>query len=221
MTRIEATKVLASAFQTLSESDQNQFMSICNTLLQVNYIVNRQSDYGVYDFINQHVEAFQAYFLLSGFKLMINPEHRLAAIVNEEGMNCMKLKKFETVIILALRMLYHRKMGKISLASQVEIDVRELHEEIARVGYAPEDNRVTKTELLPTLALFRRYNLINYIARDFNDDSRLIIYPSITIAVGYESIIEANDKFLSLSKGGDIDDNEEIDENQDDQLDVL
>jgi hypothetical protein len=221
MDRREAAVEIAKAFQKFSESDKDKFMTICNTLLQVNYMVNRPSNYDDYDFVNKNEDAFVAYFTLSGFRLSLAREYRMVSVVNEEGLNRFRLKKFETVVILILRILYQRKFETITVSSNVEIDVRDIHHELQRVGYGQQDNRVAKGDLKDTLKFFRKYNLIDYIAKDLNDDSRIIIHPSITIAVAYSEIKDSLDRLQSLTKGGDIDDTEDFDEDQADELDVL
>jgi hypothetical protein len=221
MDRSEAAREISKAFQSFTESDKDRFMMVCNTLLQVNYMVNRPTNHDDYDFVNKHETVFKAYFMLSGFRLILYREHRMVAVVNDENLNRFRLRKFETVVILILRILYHRKMEKITLSPDVEIDVRDIHLELQRVGYGQQDNRVAKGDLKDALRHFRRYNLINYIARDFSDDSRISIHPSIMVAVGYADIRDVLERLQSLAKGGDSDDVEDTDEDQTDQLDVL
>ena len=69
-------------------------------------------------------------------------------------------------------------------------------------------NKLDKTTLRNTMGYFKRYHLVQNIDSDMaNPDTRVIIYPSILLAVSNASLDElyqtAKDKLEKYSKGGD------------------
>jgi hypothetical protein len=86
----------------------------------------------------------------------------------------------------------------------------DLHVELSRIGYTSDDERVKKSELYPILRMYRNYNIIDYISKDLDDESRIAIYPSIIYAVDIGSIKDAIDMFKAYGVGESED--EEINE---------
>jgi len=129
---------------------------------------------------------------------------------NLSNFNKLSLKKLESVILLALRILYFRINEKVSLSNNVEVNLTDLHVELSRIGYTSDDERVKKSELYPILRMYRNYNIIDYISKDLDDESRIAIYPSIIYAVDISSIKDAIDMFKAYGVGESED--EEINE---------
>jgi hypothetical protein len=49
--------------------------------------------------------------------------------------------------------------------------------------------------------MYRNYNIIDYIAKDLDEESRIVIYPSIIYAVDVSGIKEAIDMFKAYGVG--------------------
>lgn len=210
MNRLELTKILLKEMNGLDESERDRFSEIANKLLQVNYFVNKDKYLDDYLFAFKFRELFSSYFSLSDYKFGIDEKYQLVYLQNLSSFNKLSLKKLESVILLALRILYFRKNEKVSLSNNVEVNLTDLHVELSRIGYTSDDERVKKSELYPILRMYRNYNIIDYISKDFDDESRIAIYPSIIYAVDIGSIKDAIDMFKAYGVGESED--EEINE---------
>jgi hypothetical protein len=79
------------------------------------------------------------------------------------------------------------------------------------------DKMMDKTTLRNAISTMRRFQLVEVLDRELsNEDSRLIIYDSILMAVRVEDIKLAYEKLENYRKGGKS--NEETDESETDQL---
>ena len=72
---------------------------------------------------------------------------------------------------------------------------------------------IDKTSMRNTLSLFRRFQLLETLDRDLmNEESRILIYDSILMAVRIEDIKQAYEKLETYRKGRGAD--EEADQNE-------
>ena len=75
------------------------------------------------------------------------------------------------------------------------------------------DKMIDKTTMRNALQMFRRFHLIEMLDNDIgNEESRVLIYDSIMMAVRIEDIKQAYEKLELYRKGKKSD--EEIDENE-------
>ena len=75
------------------------------------------------------------------------------------------------------------------------------------------DKMIDKTTMRNALSLFRRFQLIELLDRDLgNEESRIIIYNSILMAVRIEDIKQAYEKLELYRKGKGSDEKTETDE---------
>jgi len=214
MNKIEAAKNVLRELNNLNESEKERFSEISNKLLQVNYFVKKDKYLDDYLFLYKYRELFYSYFALSDFTFGIDEKFQVVYLKNNSDYNKLNLKKLESILLLAFRILYHRKNEKVTLIDEVEINLTDLHTEIERVGYSVDDERIKRSELVPILQMLKRYNIIDFIVKELNDDSRIIIYPSILYAVDFADIKETLDMFKAYKVSED--DEYEIIENQTD-----
>ena len=122
----------------------------------------------------------------------------------------MQLRLNESLILLILRKMYYKKMNELSLNDNISMRIGELHEEIMATNRF--DKRIGKKELGQIIRLYKRYNLIDMIGDVGDDDSVLILYPSILYAISITQIEEVERKIDALAKGESV--NEENHENE-------
>lgn len=192
-------------YSKLKEKDKLNFARITNKLLNVNFITNqKESDVGDYYFTTGNLDLFKAYFSLMDHEIYHYTVNRVIMVSNINNYNRLNLKLNESIILLILRLLYDEKIREVSLIDKVIITLENIHDMFLTTGL--KDRRLCKTELKQILALFKRYNLIEVIDYDYNnDESRLVIYPSILYAVNIEDIKSVYDKLSSYKKrGGNI-----------------
>lgn len=201
MNKTQAIKVFNDEYVKLKEGEKNNFSRIINKMLQVNFLTRRkQGDQNDFRFILAFQKLFEAFLALMDFNLNIHREDEVIYITNEERYNHISLRKTESILILVLRIIFHKKQDIVTLDDDVEVYLREIHEELTRIGYL-DNKRITKNELKPALTFLRSYNIIDYIDRGLNDDARIKIYPTILYVTNLDGIKEVIDRRDSYVEG--------------------
>jgi len=199
-------------YSKFKEKDKVNFSRLTNKLLSVNFVTNqKESDIEDYYFITANLDLFKAYFSLMDYEINHYSNNRVIMVNNKMNYNRLNLKLSESIVLLILRLLYDEKMREVSLIDKVIITLENIHQMFLTTGL--KDRRLSKTELKQILSVFKRFNLIDMIDYDYNqDDTRLVIYPTILYAVNIENINEVYKKLASYKKEGDG--LEEVDEDQ-------
>lgn len=179
-------------FETIYQSVamKEKFRIAANKLLNQCFLLKRRDDTKKdYSFVRENRELFSEYFELLGYELKINEDQGVIGLVNQFGTGRIELSKYDSILLLILRLLYIEKRKELSTSSE---DVTVLMEEI-REKYA-----MLKIKTKPILdkgmergmvRLFRRYNIIQNIDTDVSQaDARIVIYPSVIMAVPVENI---------------------------------
>ena len=136
-------------------------------------------------------------------------------LTNPLNYNRYNMKLFESVILLILRILYDEKKRELSASDEVIVNMGDIHEKFLSLKI--RDKMMDKTTLRNAVSTMRRFQLVEVLDRELsNEDSRLIIYDSILMAVRVEDIKLAYEKLENYRKGGKS--NEETDESETDQL---
>lgn len=179
-------------FETIYQSVamKEKFRIAANKLLNQCFLLKRRDDTKKdYSFVRENRELFSTYFDLLGYELKINEDQGVIGLVNQFGTGRIELSKYDSILLLILRLLYIEKRKELSTSSE---DVTVLMEEI-REKYA-----MLKIKTKPILdkgmergmvRLFRRYNIMQNIDTDVSQaDARIVIYPSVIMAVPVENI---------------------------------
>lgn len=194
------------------QRDKEEFKRICNRLLSTCFLckanVTNKSDYY---FVMKYKLEFSDYLGILGYRLEINEEYGVIQLTNTQNYNRLNLKLYESVILLILRILFDEKRRELSASDEVIINLGDIHDKF--LSLKVRDKMVDKTTLRNALGLFRRFQLIETLDRDLtNEDSRILIFDSILMAVRVEDIKQAFDKLKTYRKGTKGD--EEANENE-------
>lgn len=194
------------------QKDKDEFVRICNRLLGSCFVCKRnETSRRDYYFITQHREKFSQYLSVLGYRLEINEEYGVVQLTNPQNYNRYNMKLFESIILLILRILYDEKKRELSVSDEVIINMGDIHEKFLTLKI--RDKMMDKTTLRNAISTMRRFQLVEVLDKELsNQDSRLIIYDSILMAVRVEDIRQAYEKLENYKKGGKI--NEEIDESE-------
>ena len=156
-------------------------------------------------------EKFSGYLSVLGYRLEINEEYGVVQLTNPLNYNRYNMKLFESVILLILRIMYDEKKRELSASDEVIINMGDIHEKFLSLKI--RDKMMDKTTLRNAISTMRRFQLVEVLDRELsNEDSRLIIYDSILMAVRVEDIKQAYEKLENYRKGGKQ--NEEADESE-------
>lgn len=181
-------------FEELMEStaQKERFRVVANKLLNQCFLLRKREDTKrEYIFVRQNRELFLPFFDLLGYDLKINEDQGVIGIVNQFGTGRLALGKYESVFLLILRILYVEKRRELgAFSEEVTVLMEEIREKYAmlKLKAKPLLDKGTERHMI---SLFRKYNLIQNLDGDVSQpDARIIIYPSIIMAVDVEDVNE-------------------------------
>lgn len=198
------------------QKEKDEFVRICNKLLSTCFLckgnVVTRSDYY---FVVKHKSVFTEYLSVLGYRLEINEEYGVAQLTNSQNYNRLNLKLYESIILLILRILFDEKKRELSVSDEVIINLGDIHDKF--ISLKVRDKLIDKTTLRNALSLYRRFGLIEILDRNLeNEDSRIMIFDSVLMAVRVEDIKQAYEKLEIYRKGAKS--SEDADESETDQL---
>lgn len=204
-------------FEELIESaaQKEKFRVAANKLLNQCFLLRKREDTKKeYVFVRQNRELFIPFFDLLGYDLKINEDQGVIGIVNQFGTGRLALGKYESIFLLILRILYVEKRKELgTFTEEVTVLMEEIREKYAMLKIKAKP-MLDKGNERHITSLFRRYNLIRNLDSDVSQpDARIVIYPSILMAVTVEDINEyytmTEQKMREYSGGNAYGDSEE------------
>ena len=198
------------------QRDKENFRRICNRLLSCCFLcksnVSNKSDYY---FVLKYRSEFKTYLEVLGYRLEINEDLGVIQLTNDYNYNRLNLKLYESVILLILRILYDEKKRELSVSDEVIVNLGDIQDKYLSLQI--REKMIDKTTMRNALSMLRRFQIIETLDRDLgNEESRILIYDSILMAVRIDDIRKAYEKLEIYRKGKQTD--EETDENETDQL---
>lgn len=205
MTNIESTH-FNDLYCGLSDAEKILMKNITIKLLKVNFLL-RTINSDMYSFIINHKELFILFFDYMNFDFIIREDKELAYIKSNNETLISNINKNETLCLLVLRLLYQKKIDEVSLADEIEISVKELQDQLFAVNFESLSNdRVKKSTLNDMLKIFKQHNIVYYSGDLSLDETKIIIYPSIEVAMDFKKMDEVLTRLELLKGGEDIDD---------------
>ncbi len=197
-------------YNELNSTEKDEFSRIANKLLSICFLTKKKDENKKdYYFIQQHQTLFSEYFEFINWELEIDEGFGVIHLNNKQDTNRLNFKLNESIILLILRLLFQEKIQELSLSNQVVIRIEEVHNRYDALEI--REKKLDKTTIRNAIRLFKRFNLVEPLDSDYAlGDTRLIIYPSILLAVKVDDIAKVYDKLNSYKRRGDTD--EEIDE---------
>ncbi|MFR4439345.1 MAG: DUF4194 domain-containing protein [Hungatella sp.] len=194
------------------QKDKDEFRRICNRLLSQCFLCKgNAANKSDYYFVLKYRAEFQTYLSVLGFRLEINEENGVIQLTNPQNYNRLNLKLYESIILLILRILYDEKKRELSISDEAIINLGDIQDRFLSLQL--REKMIDKTTMRNALNLFRRFQLIELLDRDLgSEESRILIYDSIMMAVRIEDIKQAYEKLELYRKGKKSD--EETDENE-------
>ena len=202
----------------LENIPKDKFKATANKLLNECFIIKKNKDtVSEYNFILNYRDYFVSLFDVLGYELVIQEDQGVIGINNPAGTGRIHLKKIESMLLLILRLLYIEERKKVSQTGDVIVIVDQVYD---KYNMLKMQNKLDKTTLRNSMGLFRRYHLLQNLDSDMsNPDTRVIIYPSILLAVANTSLDDlyqsAKDKLDKYSREGE----ERADSSNDEEAD--
>ena len=190
-------------FDGMLQNDKDEFRRVCNKLMSICFICKQNADTkSEYYFILRQKPVFERYLDILGYMLEINEEYGVIQLVNRENYNHVHLRLYDSIILLILRILYDEKKRELSL-TDVVVNIGDIQEKYLSLKI--REKQIDKTTMNNALRLFKRYNLIALLDKDLTqEDSRIVIYDSILMAVRVEDIKRVSDMIALYRKGGTV-----------------
>ena len=175
-------------YEKFTQGQKGQFSDIANKLLVNTFLARAKENNKVdYYFVVNYKEVFDEFFALLGYELKVD---NTLGIIMLEGANAnqsVKLKRDETLVLFILRILYHEKMKETSMNENIVISVEDIH---TKYNYLEIKKRINKTDLVNSLRLFRRFNIIEIMGDVTQSTCRIVILPTILYAINTENVSE-------------------------------
>ena len=207
MTNIESEKFNV-LYCNLSEADRNMFKDITIKMLKVNFLL-RINNNNIYMFIINHKELLSLFFEYINFNFIVKEDKELAYIKSNDESLINNISRNETLCLLILRLLYQEKIEEVSLSDEIEITVKELQDKLFSVRFDESSNdRIKKGKLKDMLKIFKQHNIIYYKDDLSLDNTTIVIYPSIEVAMDFKKMDEIINR-LDMLKGGEENESED------------
>ena len=202
-------------FEGMLQRDKDEFRRICNRLMSTCFLVKRnEATKADYYFVLRKKEVFERYLDVLGFQLEISESYGVIQLISRENYNHLRLRLFDSIILLILRILYDEKKRELSL-TDVVVNIGEIQEKFLSLKL--RDKQIDKTTMNNALRLFKRFNLVEMINGGvLTEDSTILIYDSILMAIRAEDIHRVHELIGKYRREDSAD--EEADEDAADQL---
>ena len=174
-------------FAAMTQKDRDEFRRVCNMLMSNCFIIKgREKTKREYYFILSHKREFMAYIDILGYTLEINEDYGVIQLINRENYNHLRLKLYDSIILLILRILHDEKKRELIL-TDVVVTTGEIQDKYITLQI--RDKQIDKTTMNNALRLFRRYNIIEILDNDLSsEDARILIFDSILMAIRTDDI---------------------------------
>ncbi|MGB9812776.1 MAG: DUF4194 domain-containing protein [Thermovenabulum sp.] len=182
-------------YENLSDADKREFTRLVNFLLSHNFILREKFDTKLmglrinpdYRFIERHFEIFTNYLSIAGWELQKDNNYGVISLYNRFELNRARLKKFDTLALFALRLLYEEEREKLSLRKEVIVTKGDVVKKLLNIGVI--DKKPAERDLKDALNFFKNYQIIEKMDNAADDyESKIIIYPTILFIITNEKI---------------------------------
>ncbi len=194
----------------LSDEEREQLTEIIRVLLRQTFLLERKYDKKSgrflfnreYRICSKHLEFLQEYFQVAGIELKENSQTGVLYLVGEEAMS-ERLTKLATIYLLILKLIYDEQMSQASTSVNIYTTLGELNERVGSFRLLKE--RPSPTEVRRTLTLLKKYQVIEILdpLEELESESRLIIYPSISMVLFGDRVRELIKSFEEENDGNE------------------
>jgi hypothetical protein len=201
--------MILEKYDELNQGQKQIFAKTCLKLLQNSFIArDKEDNKEMYYFLLSFKNYFDEYFDVMDFEIVLDREMGAIQLVHREGTNLLRLKKEETLVLLILRILYHQHLVKTSVNDNIVIRVDEIHQYYDSLELK---KKINKTDLVKILRVYRRLNLIEPLGDITKANTRIVIYPTILLAINTQAINDVYNLIANIEDKNEGEDNEETD----------
>ncbi len=200
--------MILDKFEELNAGQRNMFSKTCLKLLSTGFIArDKRDNKDMYYFILSYKKYFDEYFEVMSYEIVLDRENGAIQLLNSENSNVLRLKKDETLILLILRILFHQHLADTSINDNVVIRIDELHQYYDSLELK---RKINKTDLVKILRMFKKFNIIEPVGDITKSNSRIIIFPTILLAINTSVINDVYDLISRIEPKQGSDNIEEV-----------
>ena len=186
---------MLNAYETMTVAQQNLFRDTANKLLATTFLCRDKKDNKEsYYFLMSFKDLFDEFFKILGYEIILDTASGCVMLDGASPSNTLKLKRDESIVLLILRLLYHEKAKDTSLNDNIVCSVADIH---TKYDYLQIKKKLNKTDLVSAVRLLRRYNLIEVTGDVTSSACRIVILPTILMAIQSEDVTEV---YQTISK---------------------
>ena len=159
-----------------------------------------------YYFAVNHMDELRRLFSPLGYTPVLHPSPlKVLALVNEYPGTQLRLRKYESVLLLIFRLLYLQKREKLMVdGDQVFVTVEEVRQEYQKLNLPQKLDPRKMDELMRVM---RAYNLARPIDRLDHEQAQIEIFPTVILALP-DNVLKASQeattqKLLEYQAGGE------------------
>ncbi len=192
---------MLDSLEKMTNPQQAMFKEVANKLLAYNFLARDKKDNKeAYYFLMSYKDIFDEFFKILDLEVVLNQQQGSVMLKGFNQGQTLRLKRDETLVLLILRLLYHEKLKETSLNENVVCLVSDIH---TKYDYLEIKKRLNKTDLVAALRLFRRYNLIEATGDLSTSSCRIVIMPTILLAIPAEDINSLYQTINRIKQGGE------------------
>jgi len=198
--------MILEQFDSLTSAQKQMFADTCVKLLANAFLAKDKKDNKeMYYFVLSFKNYFDEYFNIINYELILDRDRGAIQLVTKENQNVLKLKKDETLILLIVRILYHQHLVETSINDNVIITTDEIHQKYDALELK---KKINKTDLVAILRMYRRFNLIEPLGDITQSGTRIVVYPTILMAISTTNINDVLDVIgrIASKEGGQKED---------------
>ena len=162
----------------------NMLEETANYLLNHCFVLGGVEDQRAkYLYVQDHLDEVRAVFAPLGYSVLLYPAPlQAAALVNGHEGSQARLLKYESILLLVLRLLYLQKRESLAAnADEVLVTVEEVQTELQKMNLPRRLDQKT----------LRRYNLARPVGRLSGLDSRIEVFPTVLLALPDADLADA------------------------------
>ena len=186
----------------LSTQEQEEMRDVLQKLYRQTFILERRYDRRAgrivinkeYYFCEKHMDFLKEYLEAAGMTIRENSELGTIYIQGEPVMG-ERLPKLATIYLLLLKLIYDEKMAEVSSSVNIVTTLGDLTAKAGEFGLIK--SLTSQAEMKRALNVLKRYQMIEVMdsMEELNNQTRILIFPSINVVLMREDIIGLLDLF--------------------------
>ncbi len=163
-------------------TDKNTFSRVCNKLLNETFLVkSKETDKNDYYFVIENFKLINDYLKYIEYECVKDESLGVIRLISIVDRNKVKFKKFDTVLILVLRLLYYKQSKTTSNIDKIYTTLEEVDFEMKSTQIFDAEKRYDKN-YEDSLRNLKKYKIVDYFDK-FSMEMTIEILPTILLVI--------------------------------------